>query len=74
LFNANSAIVQLYHGENNNINQDLTTDTTTLIIKKNELRYGEWNCYHGTHIGFDSLDIKMPGKYWQLRTNNVKQV
>jgi hypothetical protein len=25
-----------------NINQDLTTDTTTLIIKKNEFMYGEW--------------------------------
>ena len=47
-----------------NINQDLTTNTTTLIIKKNELMYGEWKCHHGIHIGSDSVDIKMPGKYW----------
>ena len=47
-----------------NINQDLTTNTTTLIIKKNEHIYGEWKCYHGTNIGSDSVDIKMPGKYW----------
>ena len=46
-----------------NINQDLTTNTTTLIIKKNKLIYGEWKCYHGTNIGSDSVDIKMPGKY-----------
>jgi hypothetical protein len=44
-----------------NINQDLTTNTTTLIIKKNKLIYGEWKCYHGTNIGSDSVDIKMPG-------------
>jgi hypothetical protein len=36
--------------------------------------YGEWKCDHGTNIGSDRLDIKMPGKYWQLRTNNVKRV
>ena len=57
-----------------NINQDLTTDTTTLIIKKNELMYGEWKCKHGTNTGSDSVDINMPGKYWQLRTDNVKRV
>ena len=56
-----------------NINQDLKTNTTTLIIEKSKLIYGRWKCYHGTHIGFGSLDIKMPGKYWQLRTNNVIQ-
>ena len=47
-----------------NINQDLTTSTTTLIIKKSERPYGEWKCYHGTNIGSDSVDIKIPGKYW----------
>ena len=47
-----------------NIIQDLTTNTTTLIIKKNVLMYGEWKCHHGIHIGSDSVDIKMPGKYW----------
>ena len=47
-----------------NIIQNLTTNTTTLIIKKSELIYGEWKCYHGTSIGSDSVDIKMPGKYW----------
>ena len=46
-----------------NINQDLTTNTTTLIIKKNELMYGEWKCDHGTNTASDSVDIKMPGKY-----------
>ena len=46
-----------------NINQNLTTDTTTLIIKKNKFVYGEWKCNHGTNFGFDSLDIKMPCKY-----------
>ena len=45
------------------ISQDLTTNTTTLIIKKNKLIYGEWKCYHGSHIGSDSVDIKIPGKY-----------
>ena len=52
----------------------MTTNTTTLIIKKNKLIYGEWKCNHGTNIGSDSLDINMPGKYWQLRTNKVKRV
>jgi hypothetical protein len=47
-----------------NINQDLTTNTTILIIKKSELIYGEWKCYHGTNFESDSVDIKMPGKYW----------
>jgi hypothetical protein len=46
-----------------NINQNLTTNATTLIAKKNELMYGEWKCDHGTNIGSDRLDIKMPGKY-----------
>ena len=46
-----------------NINQNLTTNTTTLIIKKNELMYGEWKCYHGTNIGSDSVDIQMTSKY-----------
>ena len=48
-----------------NIHQDLATNTTTLTIKKSELIYGEWKCYHGIHIGSDSVDIKMPGKYWK---------
>jgi hypothetical protein len=46
-----------------NINQDLTTNTTTLIIEKSKLIYGRWKCNHGTNIGSDSVDIKMPGKY-----------
>jgi hypothetical protein len=36
--------------------------------------YGEWTCKHGTNTGSDSVDINMPGKYWQLRTDNVKRV
>jgi hypothetical protein len=46
-----------------NINQDLTKNTTTLNVKKNELMYGLWKCKHGTNIGADSVEIKMPGKY-----------
>jgi hypothetical protein len=38
----------------------LTTNTTTLIIKKYKHIYGEWKCNHGTYIGSDSVDIKMP--------------
>ena len=57
-----------------NINQDLTANRTTLTIKKNKLMYGEWKCDHGTNTGSDSVDIKMPGKYWQLIANNVKRV
>jgi hypothetical protein len=52
----------VFCNEKFNINQDLTTNTTTLNIKKNKLIYGEWKCDHGTHTGFDSVDIKMPGK------------
>ena len=48
---------------NENINQDLTTNTTTIVIKKSELIYGEWKCYHGINRGSDSADIKMQGKY-----------
>ena len=47
-----------------NIIQDLTTNTTTLIIEKSKLIYGRWKCNHGTNIGSDSVDINMPGKYW----------
>ena len=47
-----------------NINQDLTTNTTTLIIEKSKFIYGRWKCNHGTNIGSDSVDIKMPDKYW----------
>jgi hypothetical protein len=39
-----------------NINQDLTTNTTTLIVNKNELMNGEWKCDHGTNIGSDNLE------------------
>ena len=46
-----------------NINQNLKTNTTTSIIKKNELMYGKRKCDHGTNIGSDSVDIKMIGKY-----------
>ena len=46
-----------------NINQDLKTNTTTLIIEKTKLIYGRWECYHGTNIGSDSLVINKPGKY-----------
>jgi hypothetical protein len=39
-----------------NIIQDLTTNTTTLIVNKNELMNGEWKCDHGTYIGSDNLE------------------
>jgi hypothetical protein len=65
---------QVFCNKTFNIDQDLTKNITTLTVKKNELMYGEWKCNHGTNIGSDSVDIKMPGKYWQLITNNVKQV
>ena len=56
------------------ISQNLTTNTTTLIMEKTKHIYGEWKCHHGSNIGSDSVDIKMLGKNWQLITNNVKRV
>jgi hypothetical protein len=35
---------EVFCKETFNINQDLTKNTTTLIVKKNELMYGEWKC------------------------------
>jgi hypothetical protein len=51
-----------------NINQNLTTNTTTLIIKKSELIYGEWTCNHGTRIGSDSVNLIQKSVY---PTNNL---
>jgi hypothetical protein len=65
---------KVFCSETFSINQDLTTNTTTLIVKKNELMHGEWKCNHGTNIRSDSVEINMPGKYWQIKTNNVTRV
>jgi hypothetical protein len=54
---------QVFCNNKFNINQDLKTNTTTLIIEKSKLIYGRWKCYHGTNNGSDSLDINNPGKY-----------
>ena len=54
---------QVFCNNKFNINQDLKTNTTTLIIEKSNLIYGRWKCYHGTNNGSDSLDINNPGKY-----------
>ena len=44
-----------------NITQDLTTNTTTLVLKKtNTSRSGAWRCTHGTKRGEDWLNITIP--------------
>ena len=54
---------QVFCNKKFNINQDLKTNTTTLIIEKSKRIYGRWKCYHGSNNGYDSLDINNPGKY-----------